>query len=87
MQKNKLTDVNDILFSQLTRLSKESTKGDELKEEIQRARAVTDVTKRIIENGRLVFDSIKLRAEYEGLPGNMPSMLEGENGKETKKKT
>ncbi|MCP4259070.1 MAG: hypothetical protein GY774_16415 [Planctomycetes bacterium] len=82
---NKYNDLNDILFAQLNKLSKAGIKGEKLTEEIDRARAVTDVAKRMIENGRLSLDVLKLKAEYNGLPGKLPIMLEGGN-KNGKKK-
>lgn len=54
--KNKLSDLNDHLFAQLERLSDESIKGDELKEECSRSKAVTTVANQIVANGRLAFD-------------------------------
>jgi hypothetical protein len=53
--KNKLSDLNDHLFCQLERLGDEELKGDELKIEIERGRAITSVASQIIANGNLVM--------------------------------
>lgn len=84
--KNKLIDLNNHLFAQLERLCDESTKAEEMAEEINRARAMTDVAKRIIETGRLALDSIKERAKYTGDVETLPEMLEAESHGNGKKK-
>ena len=48
---NKLSDLNNHLFAEIERLSDEELNEDELKSEIDRARAITSVSKQIIENG------------------------------------
>jgi hypothetical protein len=53
--KNKLTDLNNHLFAQIERLSDEEVMGEELKSEIERAKAVAGIAKQIISNGNLVF--------------------------------
>lgn len=76
--KNKLTDLNDHLFRQLERLNDESLNGDELQGEISRAKAITDVSKHIVENASLQLEAIKLHAEYKGLrEGDIPVALLG----------
>lgn len=52
---NKLSDLNNHLFAQLERLGDEDITGEKLTEEINRARAVTDVAQQIIANGTLVL--------------------------------
>ena len=52
--KNTLGDLNNHLFAQLERLSDEDVKGEELKEEIVRAEAVSAIAQQIIANGSLV---------------------------------
>ena len=55
--KNKLPDLNDHLFCQLERLSNEELKGDALKEEIARAKAVSSVAKDIVANAALRLEA------------------------------
>jgi len=76
--KNKLTDLNDHLFSQLERLNDENIKGDDLKQEIERSRAVTGIAKEIVSNASLQLKALELKAEYQGLKeGEMPALLTG----------
>lgn len=56
---NKLMDLNNQLFKELDRLSNEGIKGEELSEEIDRARAVCGVGRVIIDNAILALDAQK----------------------------
>ncbi len=76
--KNKLIDLNNHLFAQLERLNDEELKGDQLREEIDRSKAVTGVSKEIVSNARLALDAEQLKQEY-GLK-KAPGMLEQGNG-------
>ena len=62
--KNTLGDLNNHLFMQLERLSDEDVKGEELIEEIKRAKAITTVAKEIISNGELVLRAKELETQY-----------------------
>lgn len=76
--KNKLTDLNNHLFAQLERLSDEDLKGDALKEEINRSKAVTGVSKEIVANARLALDAqIAVGNKVEKL--NLPEMIEAKH--------
>ena len=85
--KNTLGDLNNHLFAQLERLSDEDIKGDELKDEIVRAKAVTGLASQIIANGTLVLKARALQLEYVGDDDGsgekkMPKMLKAEFLKE-----
>ena len=55
--KNKMSDLNDHLFAQIERLGDEELKGESLRREIERSKAVASVAKEIINNGQLVLDA------------------------------
>ncbi len=65
--KNKIGDLNDHLFAQLERLNLEGEDkitGDALKEELQRADAVSKIAKDIIQVGQLQLKAITAQQEY-----------------------
>lgn len=78
--KNKLTDLNNHLFAQLERLSDENLKGEELEQEINRAKAITSVSSQIIQNGVLALkaEQFKFDSAYSGDNCvRIPEFLEG----------
>jgi hypothetical protein len=64
--KNRLTDLNDILFAQLERLTDESLSGDQLALEISRSTSVVQVADRIVDTASLQLQGAKLIAEHGG---------------------
>ena len=85
--KNTLGDLNNHLFAQLERLSDEDLKGEELKEEMARAKAVTGLASQIVANGQLVLKARALQLEYIGEDDGggekkIPKMLKAEFLKE-----
>ena len=76
--KNTIGDLNNHLFAEIERLGDEDLKGDELKQEILRAKAVVDVASRIIDNATTVLEAEKFKCETLGRSQVEPSkMLEG----------
>lgn len=76
--KNTLGDLNNHLFAQLERLGEEDLIGDKLTEEINRAKAVTNIATQIISNGSLVLKAKTFVYEYgmgEKDEKEMPPML------------
>lgn len=75
--KNTLEDLHNHLFAQLERLGDEGLKGEKLIEEINRAKAISDISTQIISNGSLVLKAKTFMHDY----GNgeeakkMPPML------------
>lgn len=80
--KNKMTDLNDHLFAQLERLGDEDLDAEQLQKEIGRAKAMTDVAGKIIDNAKLALDATKLQVEYGGVNRKaieLPPMLENKD--------
>ena len=77
MIKNTLGDLNGYLFEQLERLNDEELDEDMLKTELRRSKAVAEVAKQIIENGKLVLDAQKFVDKRDGADNVLPKLLEG----------
>jgi len=71
--RNSLSDLNNHLFAQMERLSDESLKGDELREEIDRSKAVTSVSGQIIQNARTLLDAAEIYGKLR--PEETPEVL------------
>ncbi len=76
--KNTLGDLNNHLFQQLDRLNNKKLKGEDLKEEINRAKAVSDLATQIIDNGSLVLEAKKWYDDRWDAEEELPEMLEGD---------
>jgi len=74
--KNKLTDLNNHLFEQLERLNNDELTGDELKNEISRAKAMADVGQQIINSANTSLDAMKLLARGEVRREDLPLLIE-----------
>jgi hypothetical protein len=69
-EKNSLSTLNDHLFEQLDRLS--SSKGEALKVEIERTRAMAGLAKEMTENAKL---ALEVQRCLGGKPAATPKML------------
>lgn len=59
MARNKLIDLNNHLFEALERINDENLKGENLQEEIARAKTITTIGNTIITNADLALKEIK----------------------------
>lgn len=75
--KSTLSDLNNILFNQLERLNDKDLRGEELKEEMQRAKAIGDISKNIINSGSVMVQAMKIFDDRMDANLKMPKMLEG----------
>lgn len=78
IMKNSLEDLNNHLFAAIERLNDEEITGDALRDEIGRAKAITDVAEKIIDNGTLVLRAEELRLSYSSNNIKIPKFLEGD---------
>ena len=69
--KTKLTDLHEILFEQLERLSNPELKGAKLDEEIKRGHAISSISAQIIQNGNLAVTSQKGLCRLNVLAGDV----------------
>lgn len=63
--KNKNSDLRDHMFAQLERLNNEDLSGDDLKKEIERARAISEVGKVIVESAKTEVLALKLTGKLD----------------------
>lgn len=74
--RNTLGDLQNHLFEQLERLNDDDLKGDSLKEEINRSKAMTNIGGSIIDNGRLMLETQKFYYDEMGEDVVKVKMLE-----------
>lgn len=77
--RNTLSDLNNHLFEQLERLNNDDLKGEKLGEEINRSKAISDIAKSVIDNGKLVLDAQKFSDDKWNADTKLPKMLEGDS--------
>lgn len=61
--KNKLSDLNNHLFAEIERLGDEELRGNELNQEIERARAISGIAAQIVANGSLALKAERFKAD------------------------
>lgn len=59
-----LSGLNGILFEQLEALTNPDLKGEELREEINRSKAVSSIATNIVNGAKVELDTIKFGSEY-----------------------
>ena len=75
--KNQLSDLNNILFEQLERISDDSLSPEEMELQLKRTDSIVKVSEKIIANGELAFRAIQHKDKYYSVDTkNLPPMLE-----------
>ena len=83
--KNTLSDLNNILFEELDKLSDDDLSGEKLDEEIKRARAMGAIGEKILYTGELQLKAMKHMDEYGyERKKTVPDMLEIKEDKNAK---
>ena len=75
MAKNKLSDLNDHLFSALERLGEEDMTIEQIEKEAKRAEAIIGVSAAIIDNAKITISAMKLVSEGKYSLGKMPEVF------------
>jgi len=75
MAKNKLSDLNNHLFAQLERLGEEDLQPEQLKQEIDRAKAINGIAKNIVENARTTLEVLKFSYQEHPFNKELPDQL------------
>ena len=76
MAKN-LSDLNNLLFEQLERLSDPNIEGEQLDSEIKRTEAVVKVSGQIIGNANIILQALKLKDNTMDAGLKLPELLQG----------
>lgn len=76
--KNTLLDLNDHLFMELERLGDEELPAEELLNEIKRAKAISNVAGKIIDNANIILEAQRMKNEFDINSNEMPRLLEGD---------
>ena len=74
---NNLGSLNDIMFDQLKRLNNDKISKEELKEEIERSKAMAQVSTQIINTSKVVLDAERYKNDRMDPDRQTPKMLEG----------
>jgi hypothetical protein len=73
--KNKLTDLNNHLFAQMERLNSEDLKGENLKYEVERAKAMAEVASHIVGAAKVTVDAMRLVAKGDVRKEDLPLLI------------
>lgn len=72
---NKLIDLNNHLFEQMERLNDDSLKGENLKTEIERAKAMAEIGAQIVQSAKVTVDAMKLVGKGDLRKEDLPLLI------------
>ncbi len=73
--RNKLSDLNDILFETLERLNDEDLEGEKADSEVRKAKAITSVAGQIVQSAKVSLKAMQLLADGKLRNEDVPEML------------
>ncbi|MGQ0285809.1 hypothetical protein ACT2CV_01210 [Pasteurellaceae bacterium 22721_9_1] len=76
MTKNRLPHLTDHLFLALERLNDEDLSIEQIQTEVQRAKAVADVSDKIIDIAKVSLEAKKVQADYLGNQADLPTIFD-----------
>lgn len=74
---NTLNDLNEKLFEQMDKLSKDDISSEDLEKEIARSDSIIKIATVIINNGELALKAAKFKDDMLNVDNKLPKMLEG----------
>lgn len=83
--KNKISDLNNHLFSQLERLGDEDLTPEQIEQEVKRGQAIVAVADQLVKSAAIQLAAVKIAVEsgYKIDPPSHLPMLEGRVEKKT----
>jgi hypothetical protein len=75
MPRNKISDLNNHLFSQLEKLNDDELTGEDLNNEVQRAKAMSNLAGQIIASTKLTIDAMKMAHRGDITFDDIPNMI------------
>lgn len=81
MARNTLEDLNNHLFAMIEKLGDDDIQGDELKQEIERAHAMSGLAKDVVANAHLVLSVARFNDTKNDADISVPKMLGGGDGR------
>ena len=79
MPRNKISDLNNHLFAQLEKLNDDELTGEQLDNEVQRAKAMSNLAGQIISSTKLTLDAIKMAHKGDINFNDIPNMINQDN--------
>ncbi|TWW13150.1 hypothetical protein LABALGNA3A7_09560 [Dellaglioa algida] len=76
---NTLGDLNNHLFTEMDRLGNPDLKGDELTEELNRAKGISNIAKDVVANAALALEVQITYGISNGIDERAPKMLEADS--------
>ena len=74
--RNTLSDLHNVLFEEIERLSDEDIKGEELSQEIERANAIGKIAGTILDGGSLALQVARFKDNAVSIDPDLPKYLE-----------
>lgn len=73
--KNKLTHLNDRLFEAIDRLSDDELSPEQIEIEINRSKAISEVSSQILDIAKTSLKAAELHAEFSGRSFDTPELF------------
>lgn len=76
--RNRISDLNNILFEQIERINDDSLTAEEMGQAIDRSMAISKLSETILKNAELAVKATKMKYEYgleDGQNAGLPEFL------------